>query len=265
MTEFFGFEPLAYSGPTKEKALAAIAAELGLEKYDHNDDLAISIVEIDRLRGGPQKRHAARIRHALLAATHFSEWVHSVAEEGDPGSIRAGAALTLALDEYGIGGRNGVTGDSTDRHTAFRICGTGRKKAQDGESWSAAIREARWVANDEGKASLVVEAGWECEHGLWHTEKPTVLDSTPHLRIRIDYRSERDADVLDCPPMIFGSDWMRSMIHAGLRLRSAGKNWHYIEERTMIHTPRFDGPLIAWSDLWSFIERSQRDVSDAQG
>ena len=71
--------------------------------------------------------------------------VHKAAQEcaikaiGDSPYILHAVSLIGALDQAGVGGTCGVTGSSTRRHPAFAHCGSGRKRAQDGQEWNAAI------------------------------------------------------------------------------------------------------------------------------
>lgn len=80
----------------------------------------------------------------------------------------ASAILLLWLDCMGLGGRLGLEGLATDRIPAFSELGKGRKRADDGPAWSAAIRDALdfglkwWI--ETYREPLVVrptKTGWE--------------------------------------------------------------------------------------------------------
>lgn len=125
------------TAPTLAETLTALAA-LGIE--------GPAARLVDAARGGPLQRHKARIAAVMAAAMRWLDGdlltLHS-----DPQGLTAKYALmawwVLTLDIGGIGGDNGLGGNSTARHPAFRDCGKGRKNATDGAAWSAAIRDAR--------------------------------------------------------------------------------------------------------------------------
>ena len=82
-------------------------------------------------------RHLSRVEDAREAAQAWA------AENGWEGWQRnQAAALLLLLDMAGTGGPGGIGGDATIRLEPLRRLGKGRKRATDGEAWSAAINEA---------------------------------------------------------------------------------------------------------------------------
>lgn len=106
-------------------------------------------------------RHQNRVAAAMAAAARWSSAIES--EQAAAFAARGPVELdpspspehpdtlvdtvwVCALDAAGVGGPQGVGGDSTTRHPAFRGCGKGRKGATDGGAWSAAIRGAAELA-----------------------------------------------------------------------------------------------------------------------
>ena len=57
----------------------------------------------------------------------------------------------MGLDEIGVGGPQGLGGESTERVSCFAALGKGRKQAGDGPAWSAAIRAALTAGLHGGK------------------------------------------------------------------------------------------------------------------
>lgn len=110
-------------------------------------------------------RHALRIdraREAAMAgaADLFAD-LDRVSGE-DPGGwdaeqSRVAAALLLRLDRFGVGGRDGVEGLSTDRIKPFADLGSGRKQARDGGAWDAALRAAEVGLLGDGKMVAYAE------------------------------------------------------------------------------------------------------------
>lgn len=95
------------------------------------------------LRETAPDRHRARVEAARLAAEeYYLEAIGVSREDTHPDNLVTAAAAILWADTVGVGGRDGVGGDATERHPAFAGCGKGRKQATDGAAWSAAIREA---------------------------------------------------------------------------------------------------------------------------
>lgn len=79
------------------------------------------------LAAGASGRHEARVAAAAAVAA----------------SLGPVGPLAILLDAIGVGGDRGLEGRATKRLPPFRILGTGRKNARDGEAWTAAIRDAR--------------------------------------------------------------------------------------------------------------------------
>lgn len=112
-------------------------------------------------------RHALRVERAKDAARAgaadlFAD-LDRVSGE-DPGGwdaeqSRVAAALLLRLDRFGVGGRDGVEGLSTDRLAPFSKLGSGRKQARDGGAWDAALSGA--LSDLLGSGILVAYA--ECD------------------------------------------------------------------------------------------------------
>jgi len=87
-----------------------------------------------------------------------------------------GVAL-CALDQFGLGGRQGLTGKATARIPQFKRLGKGRKQAWDGGAWSEAIECAsnqmchrirtagRWKAGDEFIFAPVLPEGGDPDPG----------------------------------------------------------------------------------------------------
>jgi hypothetical protein len=98
------------------------------------------------LRETSRERHLSRVAAASEAAAAY--WAADQ-NENDPQLIALGAACILWLDVAGIGGKDGIGGDSTRRHYALAFCGKGRKQAADGDAWSAAIFEAARTVKGE--------------------------------------------------------------------------------------------------------------------
>lgn len=107
-------------------------------------------------------RHKWRVERAIEAAL---TWV--VGETLDFGAFmealrgaQASALMVkcwwvLTLEVGGIGGVGGYEGSGTARHPAFRRCGKGRKQANDGNAWDAAILEARnWIGGVIGEIKM---------------------------------------------------------------------------------------------------------------
>jgi len=90
-------------------------------------------------------RHDSRVKKAIEVARIEIERLGGVVTK-DPIiqqqiDDQAAAALCF-LDLLGIGGREGVEGQATERLIPFQSCGKGRKQATDGGAWDAAIWEA---------------------------------------------------------------------------------------------------------------------------
>jgi hypothetical protein len=110
-------------------------------------------------------RHAHRVKLARAAAEdYYLEQAKLTRDDLTPESLAVHVAVICYLDILGIGGYyGGVTGHATDRHPAFARCGKGRKRAVDGDAWSAAIDQLTFkhirtihgfVANENGLVSF---------------------------------------------------------------------------------------------------------------
>lgn len=76
-----------------------------------------------------RQRHQARVEQVLaLSEDLLRVYVHAV------------------LDDLGVGGTRGLEGAGTTRIGLFRSLGKGRKHANDGAAWTAAIQQAARVA-----------------------------------------------------------------------------------------------------------------------
>lgn len=101
------------------------------------------------LRETSKARHESRVKDAKIAAVTaaknclYKGSANTPDEDAFWRPIFAlwGAGLCL-LDQVGIGGRDGVSGDATDRVPGLDVLGKGRKQASDGGAWDAAIKEA---------------------------------------------------------------------------------------------------------------------------
>ena len=90
-----------------------------------------------------EERHLSRVAYARWAA---EEYYLSAAgldrDEVTHDTLTLMSGAILWADVIGVGGRDGVEGAATTRHPAFVSCGKGRKQANDGGAWSAAIHRA---------------------------------------------------------------------------------------------------------------------------
>jgi hypothetical protein len=105
-------------------------------------------------------RHKERVKQALSAA---EKW--ALTEGPSAGMARwrsaADAKAICFLEAHGLhGGGLKNPGAGTTRHPAFRDCGSGRRNANDGPVWTAAIASAgdgcEWSANDNLELSVRV-------------------------------------------------------------------------------------------------------------
>lgn len=141
----------AHAGWTNasEQPLAAFDTAEGLRR--HLDYLGVVGAAQDALvRETAAARHALRVERAreaaLSGAADLFADLDRVSGE-DPGGwdaeqSRVAAALLLRLDRFGVGGRDGVEGLSTDRLAPFSKLGSGRKQARDGGAWDSALSGA---------------------------------------------------------------------------------------------------------------------------
>ena len=138
------------------------------------------------LREGASMRHESRVVDAKDAAKKAVKlWVYekddNAPEEDDrylmkeEGAVcmfqvyAAQAAGLCLLDQVGVGGTDGVSGEGTTRISCFVSLGKGRKQAHDGGAWNAAIEGAqRELAEEAGFSGRIITI---CpilpEDGLW--------------------------------------------------------------------------------------------------
>lgn len=89
---------------------------------------------------GAERRHRERMIDAAQAAEAYVLKVLALErDEMFTETLVAHMAAIMAADVIGVGGRWGVEGLGSERHPAFRVCGSGKKHAGDGGAWSAAI------------------------------------------------------------------------------------------------------------------------------
>ena len=122
------------------------AAELAAE----NAGLTGEAAELAARVGGPA-RHERRVQAAVTAAT---EWGTDVGRSR-PYVKNTYACMALVLDRVGAFGPFGLgnPGGCSARHPAFRDLGSGRRHANDGGAWDAAIRAAdEWLHPEEYRA-----------------------------------------------------------------------------------------------------------------
>jgi hypothetical protein len=93
--------------------------------------------------GGAAARHAARVEEATRALTEAACEIGRIVSYVEHERRDTIAIVLALLDESGIGGRRGATGDATARIPALARLGKGRKQASDGSAWDSAIRAAR--------------------------------------------------------------------------------------------------------------------------
>lgn len=95
------------------------------------------------------ERAAQREAAVVAAAVEGAEALSTLTDD-----IVVKAVLVMALmglDEIGVGGPQGLGGESTERVSCFAALGKGRKQAGDGPAWSAAIRAALTAGLHGGK------------------------------------------------------------------------------------------------------------------
>lgn len=109
------------------------------------------------------ERHQSRVDYARAMAEEY--FLAQVGEEIRGYDVTRLAAVPIAwLDVIGVGGRHGVEGLASCRHPAFSSCGKGRKRAGDGDAWTAAIFcvcadvDGRFAVNEEGSIRFEVES-----------------------------------------------------------------------------------------------------------
>ena len=96
------------------------------------------------------ERAAQREAAVVAAAVEGAEALSTVVDD----DIVVKAVLVMALmglDEIGVGGPQGLGGESTERISCFASLGKGRKQAGDGPAWSAAIRASLAAGLHGGK------------------------------------------------------------------------------------------------------------------
>jgi hypothetical protein len=107
---------------------------------------------------------------------------------------------TLALmDEFGVGGSDGLGGESTARIPALQGLGKGRKQARDGAAWSAAIKSARHEIC-QGRTLRLCPSNC-CATG----------------DVGLDMRFDRDDQYVWCRAEDFPAAWLRRLAWEGLR------------------------------------------------
>lgn len=134
-----------------------------------------------------QLRHDSRVADARTSALIWAErWMyqnlddkigHDISSDGEYAntlsyaSVKAQAAGLCLLDQLGIGGVDGVSGNGTDRVPCFNHLGSGRKFAHDGGAWDAAIEQALHelmpgAGYDDGEELIICPI--IPEDGFWH-------------------------------------------------------------------------------------------------
>lgn len=126
------------------EAARAVVARHGASRHQARINATLLVaLRWDLLHEGDQDDDGVMTRRAAAMVEKIRDFGRgSVGEEVDTSSLLDGWAV-CALDEGGVGGHDGVTGESTLRHPAFRVLGTGRKRAGDGQAWMAALRDAK--------------------------------------------------------------------------------------------------------------------------
>lgn len=136
-------EALASIGVTGEAAKAVVARH-GASRHQARINATLLVaLRWDLLHEGDQDEDGVMTRRAAAWVEKIRDFGRGAAgEEVDTLSLLDAWAV-CALDAEGVGGHDGVTGESTLRHPAFRVLGTGRKQAGDGQAWMAALRDAK--------------------------------------------------------------------------------------------------------------------------
>ena len=130
---------------------------------------------------------------------------------GDPEDLPSPLAILIGIaDAIGVGGRDGVSGESTARYPGLEALGKGRKQASDGPAWTEAIRQATYRMMDRiapgGTWKITADSG---EPGmLWITGK----GPTGEAAWAVD------------PPL--SPPWQLSLAREGLRRSLGLLGWH---------------------------------------
>ena len=171
-------------------------------------------------------RETAALRH-----THRVAVAAATAQAAGGGVALIGAVL-CRLDAHGIGGRDGVGGQATDRLPAFQALGKGRKQATDGGAWTAAIAEAGTQLAEQVDFCAAADGG-----GL------TVTDGATTLCVSLCMITSGE-DVR----------WWRTLVREGLRRCAAIpelSGWFH----AMPHST-YSGELPMWAALVNAIEEA---------
>jgi len=167
------------------------------------------------LRDSAPARHQLRVRAATEAAR---AWAHRFYPPG----IFKDNLLVMAIlhaDCMGVGGKDGVEGASTARHPAFRRCGKGRKRANDGEAWTAAIAEAASMSAGAGYGFI---AGWDGTVYFGRLVDAALLEDSDGVQYFVD--------VTPAMPL----EHLHTIAREGLRRAAGLTGWHL---RTPFHSP----------------------------
>lgn len=138
----------------------------------------------------------------------------------------------LLADMFGVGGRGGCEGASTERHPGLGGLGHGRKHAADGPAWSAAIADA--------VAELL--ATWNRAHCAPDEHPPefsplplsssgdghriSVLDYIPALNAPVAFGCLSSGVYVGCSLEHIAPRWQYTIAREGLR-RAAGLDWWF--------------------------------------
>jgi hypothetical protein len=208
---------------------------------------------LDRLSGGPWRRHQARRNEAARTAYEAVRqvWIGRLAADieepdEDPAEdrrmLRLRAAALLAVEQQGTGGPLGLGhtrgGAASARIPQFAGLGKGRRQATDGMAWDVAMVDA--------VALLLQEFRTDETTGIRYLEGPSrivlegVLDEDPAIRVYPEGLPEL-------------SEWLGAsklgLVAAGLEplFGSALARAHGIERIWMTPVVQIEGSAAAWA------------------
>lgn len=189
------------------------------------------------LRDSAPVRHQLRVRAATEAARAWAHQFHQAGSFKDNLLVMA----VLHADCMGVGGKDGVEGAATVRHPAFRRCGKGRKRASDGEAWTAAISQAAAVSADAGYGFV---AGWDGTIYFGRLADAALVEDSDGVQYFVDV----------APAMPLGH--LHTVAREGLRRAAGLAGWHW---RTPFHSP--PESLSSWAAAVNRVETAETQPS----